>query len=101
MSAVPSFFHTTEAMMLTREMTATSVGVGDAALGANAVVARRQTIITDAVLAIGELADEPRVTSRRGQLEAASIPPANKGIGASDQSCSSDEVLHGAEKANE
>lgn len=87
MSAVPSFFHTTKAMILTREMAATSVGVSDAALGTNAVVARRQTMIADAVLAIRELANEPGVTSRRGQLEAASIPAANEGFGASNQSC--------------
>lgn len=101
MSVAPSLFHGIESLILTRQDAATSVGVGDAAVWANAKIARRQTMIADAVLAIRELANLPRRTSRRSQVEAASIAAANEGVGASSQSCQSDEVLHGDEEANE
>lgn len=98
MLAVPSLFHGIESMILTRQDAATSVGVGDAAVWANAKLGRRQTMIADAVLSIRELANGPRATSRRSQVEAASIAAANEGVGTSCQSCQNDEVLHGAEK---
>lgn len=78
----------------TSQDTATTTAVGDAAVGVDAELGRRKTT-ADAVLAVIQLADRARRTTRGRQVEAASVVPGDEGVGAAQgERCNSEGVLH-------
>ena len=79
---------------LTGQDAATAFVVGDGTLGVDAVLSCRQGAVTDAVLAVTQLAELAGGTARGAEAEAAGITAANEGVGAGSEGCECDEVLH-------
>ena len=70
------------------------MAIGDATAGVDAVVSGRQAVVTNAVLAVAQLANGTRSTTRGSEVEAAAVAAANKGAGTGSESSEGDEGLH-------
>jgi hypothetical protein len=86
--------HMCSILSLTGENATTAVGVGDSTAGVDAELSWRQAVVTDAVLAIAQLANLAGGTTGGGEVEAAAVTAANESVGASSEGSKSDEVLH-------
>lgn len=70
------------------------MAIGDTTVGIDAVVGRRQAVVTNAVLAVAQLANGTRSITRGREVEAAAVTTANKGVGTGSESSEGDEGLH-------
>lgn len=84
--------------LLTGQDTATARAVSDTASRVNAVCSRRQTVITNAVLAINQLAQGAGGTSGGRQMETAAISAADEGVRAGRKSREGEEALHSGKR---
>lgn len=79
---------------LTSQDTAAAVAVSNTTARVDTVLSRRQVVVTNAVLAVAQLADGARSTTGSSEVEAAAVTAANEGVGAGSESRESDEGLH-------
>lgn len=84
--------------LLTGKNAAPARAVSDTAGRVDAVSSWRQTVVTDAVLPITQLAESAGGTSGGRQVEAAPISAADEGVRASRKSREGEKALHGSKR---
>jgi len=74
--------------------TSTSLAIGQASIGVNAIGAFWEAGLTNTILTIIQLLDLATRTTMGGQMEAARLAPRDEGIRTSNEESSGNEALH-------